>query len=340
MKRVAVVILNWNGESFLKEFLRPLTEYTPEWAEIVVADNGSTDNSVTFIREHFPQVRVIINEKNYGFAKGYNVALQQIEAEYYCLLNSDIEVSDHWLEPVVDFLDRNPETAVCQPKLLSYPDKSMFEYAGAAGGYIDKYGYPFCRGRIFNHIEKDTGQYNETKEIFWATGACMFVRAELYHQLGGLDDDFFAHMEEIDFCWRAKNAGYKVMYCADSTVYHVGGGTLPKKSSRKTFLNFRNNIILLYKNLPKRRLPWVFFVRFILDNLAAIRFLFDSGFNDFAAVYKAHFSFYASLKKNIRKRSRIKHKHVSQIYNKSIVLDYYVKRKETFTDLKSNAFSR
>jgi len=340
MTRVAVVILNWNGKTFLKDFLGLLVGRTPWWAEIVVADNASTDDSVAFVRKNFPQVRVIINEKNYGFAKGYNVALRQIDAEYYCLLNSDVEVSPNWLEPIIDFLDNRDDVAVCQPKLLSFYDKNTFEYAGASGGFIDKYGYPFCRGRIFNTLEKDAGQYDDAVDIFWATGACMFVRATIYHELGGLDDDFFAHMEEIDFCWRVKNAGFKVMYCPDSVVYHVGGGTLPQKSSRKTFLNFRNNIILLYKNLPKRRVLWVFFVRFILDNIAAVRFLFDSGIGDFTAVYKAHFSFYASLGKNIRKRSWIKHKHVAQIYNRSIIIDYYLRKKSRFSDLQKNKFSK
>ncbi len=340
MKKVAVVILNWNGEKFLQDFLSPLIKYTPDWAEIVVADNASTDNSVAFVREHFPQVRIILNDQNYGFAQGYNIALRQIDTQYYCLLNSDIEVSPNWLEPVIDFLDQRPEVAVCQPKLLSFYDRIMFEYAGASGGFIDKYGYPFCRGRLFSTLEKDIGQYDDAVDIFWATGACMFVKSSIYHELGGLDDDFFAHMEEIDFCWRVKNADYKVMCCPDSVVYHVGGGTLPKKSSHKTFLNFRNNIILLYKNLPKRRLPWVFFVRFILDNVAAVRFLFEGGFGDFMAVYRAHFSFYASLKRNIRKRSWIKHRHVGQIYSKSIVIDYYLRKKSYFSDLDPSKFSK
>lgn len=339
MTKIAIVILNWNGETFLKDFLNPLVKHTPSWAEIVVADNASTDNSISFVRENFPQVRIILNEENYGFSKGYNVALQKIDAEYYCLLNSDVEVSPNWLEPIIHFLDTHTEVAVCQPKLLSFHDKDTFEYAGASGGFIDKYGYPFCRGRLFNTLEKDAGQYDTAIDIFWATGACMFVRASIYHELGGLDDDFFAHMEEIDFCWRAKNAGFKVMCYPNSVVYHVGGGTLPKKSSHKTFLNFRNNIILLYKNLPKRRLPLVFFVRFILDNVAALRFLFDSGIGDFAAVYKAHLSFYTSLRKNFRKRSWIKHKHVSQIYNRSIVVDYYLHKKSHFSDLQDTKFS-
>ncbi len=340
MKKVAVVILNWNGKKFLEKFLPPLIAHTPSWAELIVADNASTDDSVNFVKEHFPQIRIIINEDNYGFAKGYNVALRQIEAQYYCLLNSDIEVAENWIEPVINFLDNHPDVAICQPKLLSFSEKDMFEYAGASGGFIDKFGYPFCRGRMFQTMEEDTHQYDDIVEIFWATGACMFVRADLYHKLGGLDDDFFAHMEEIDFCWRAKNAGHKVMCCPESVVYHIGGGSLPKSSPRKTFLNFRNNIILLYKNLPRRKLPWVFFMRFILDNIAAIRFLFDSGFGDFKAVYKAYFSFYGSFRKNFRKRKWIKPQHVSEIYNKSIVFEYYLRGKKYFSDLNKSGFSK
>ena len=340
MKKVAVVILNWNGKGFLEQFLPSLIAHTPSWAEIIVADNASSDDSVSFLKEHFPQVRIILNDDNYGFAKGYNVALRQVEAEYYCLLNSDIEVCPNWVEPIIDYLDTHEDVAVCQPKLLAYHDKSLFEYAGASGGFIDKYGYPFCRGRMFDTLENDEQQYDDITEIFWATGACMFVRANLYHELGGLDDDFFAHMEEIDFCWRAKNAGHKVVCCPNSVVYHIGGGSLPKSSPRKTFLNFRNNIILLYKNLPKRKILWVFFVRFILDNVAAIRFLLGSGLGDFAAVYKAHLSFYASLRKNLRKRKWIKHQHVSLIYNKCIVIDYYLKKKKHFSDLDVSRFSK
>ena len=339
MKKVAVVILNWNGKKFLEEFLPPLIAHTPSWAELVVADNASTDNSIAFVKERFPEIRIIINEENYGFAKGYNVALRQIEAEYYCLLNSDIEVAPNWIEPVIDYLDNHPDVAICQPKLLSFSDKGNFEYAGASGGFLDKYGYPFCRGRMFDTMEEDKHQYDDIVEIFWATGACMFARASLYHELGGLDDDFFAHMEEIDFCWRAKNAGHKVMCCPEAVVYHVGGGSLPKSSPRKTFLNFRNNIILLYKNLPKQRLFWVFFVRFVLDNVAALRFLFGGSFGDFKAVYRAYFSFYGSFRKNARKRKGIKHQHVSEIYNKSIVFDYYLRGKKYFSDLKKSEFS-
>ncbi|MCL2131804.1 MAG: glycosyltransferase family 2 protein [Lentimicrobiaceae bacterium] len=339
MQKIAVVILNWNGKPFLEQFLPSLVSHTPSWAEIVVADNASSDDSVAFMQSHYPQVRLILNDGNFGFAKGYNQALQQVDAEYYCLLNSDIEVASQWIEPVIDYLDTHLQVAVCQPKLLSFAQKSHFEYAGAAGGFIDKYGYPFCQGRLFDCVEKDEGKYDEAKEIFWATGACMFIRSKVYHELGGLDDDFFAHMEEIDLCWRAKNAGYKVMYIPNSTVYHVGGGTLPKNSSHKTYLNFRNNLILLYKNLPKRRILRVFSMRLVLDLVASIRFLFDSGWSDFAAVFKAYFSFYGSLQKNRKKRTRTPHRNVSQTYRKSIVYDYYMRKKKLFSDLNPNDFS-
>ena len=339
MQKIAVVILNWNGKSFLEKFLPALVSHTPSWAEIVVADNASCDDSIAFMRSHYPNLRIILNEQNYGFAKGYNQALQQIDAQYYCLLNSDVEVCPQWLEPIVEYLDSQPEVAVCQPKLLSFADKNYFEYAGAAGGFVDKYGYPFCQGRLFDCVEKDEEKYNQIKEIFWATGACLFIRSEVYHQLGGLDDDFFAHMEEIDLCWRTKNAGHKVMYVPRSVVYHVGGGTLPKNSPRKTYLNFRNNLILLYKNLPKRRILQVFSVRLVLDFVAAVRFLFDSGWGDFAAVFKAYFSFYGSLRRNGKKRNKSARRKVSQIYNKSIVFDYYIRKKKFFSDLNPHNFS-
>jgi len=339
MQKISVVILNWNGRSFLEKFLPALVSHTPSWAEIVVADNASCDDSVEFMQSNYPQLRIILNEENFGFAKGYNKALQQIDSQYYCLLNSDVEVFPQWIEPIVDYLDTHPDAAICQPKLLSFAKKNHFEYAGAAGGFVDKYGYPFCQGRLFDCVEEDKGKYNDVREIFWATGACMFVRSTIYHELGGLDDDFFAHMEEIDLCWRAKNAGYKVMYIPDSVVYHVGGGTLPKNSPKKTYLNFRNNLILLYKNLPKRRIPWVFALRFVLDFVASVRFLFDSGWGDFAAVFKAYYSFYGSLRKNRKKRNDTPHRKVSQTYNKSIVFDYYIRKKKVFSDLNPKDFS-
>jgi GT2 family glycosyltransferase len=257
--KTAVVILNWNGRNFLETFLPSVLEYSARCADVIVADNASTDDSVAFLQEHYPQIRIIEHPKNGGFSKGYNDALKQIDAEYYILLNSDVEVTPNWITPVIEMMDADPSIAACQPKLRSFEDRSQFEYAGAAGGFIDAYGYPFCRGRIFDVLEEDRGQYDDACEVFWATGACLFVRADLYHALGGLDEDFFAHMEEIDFCWRLKNNGHKVMYCPDSTVYHVGGGALPKSSPRKTYLNFRNNLALLVKNLPSKRLGWVRF---------------------------------------------------------------------------------
>ncbi len=338
MSKVAVVILNWNGRSFLEKFLPALLTHTRGKADLIVADNASSDDSVAFMTEHYPEIRIIRNGENGGFSKGYNDALKLVEAEYYVLLNSDIEVTEHWIEPVIRLMDSDPSIAACQPKILSFSDKETFEYAGAAGGYIDRYGYPFCRGRIFMSMEKDEGQYDDVMEIFWATGACMFVRAHLYHEYGGLDNDFFAHMEEIDFCWRMKNAGFRIMYCPQSKVYHVGGGTLPKISWRKTYLNFRNNLILLYKNLPKHRLLPVFFIRLILDSLASFKFLAEGGFQDFAAVSKAYLSFLNSFTRNKIKRKKIPHQPVSQIYKRSIVADHYLGGVKKFSQLNPGKF--
>jgi GT2 family glycosyltransferase len=262
-----------------------------------------------------------------------------VDAEYYVLLNSDIEVTDHWIEPVIELMDSDKTIAACQPKILSYLDPKKYEYAGAAGGFIDKYGYPFCRGRIFENLETDQGQYNDVREIFWATGACMFIRASVYNKVGGLDNDFFAHMEEIDFCWRVKNEGYKVMFCPGSKVYHVGGGTLPKGSSKKTFLNFRNNFILLYKNLPTGKFLSIFFIRLLFDGFAAFKFLFDGGIKDFLAVGKAHFAFYFTFLKHRKKRKNIHQKKVTGIYGKSIVFEYYLRKKILYTQLDPEKFS-
>jgi GT2 family glycosyltransferase len=338
MMKVAVVILNWNGRKFLEKFLPPLLSNSSNDAEIIVADNASTDDSVSFLASVYPQVRVIRLEKNYGFAKGYNLALAQVEAEFYILLNSDIEVTPGWIRPVIELMDKDRSIAACQPKIRSFEEPSKFEYAGAAGGFIDKYGYPFCRGRLFLSIEEDTGQYDDELEIFWATGACMFVRADLYRKFGGLDEDFFAHMEEIDFCWRMKNEGYRIMYCPSSTVYHIGGGTLPKVSWRKTYLNFRNNFILLYKNLPGDLLFEVFAKRLILDGIAAFKFLFTTGVKDFFAVSRAHFSFYRSLNKTRQKRKKLKQAHVKNIYGKNIVFEYYLRGKKKYSDLDPAKF--
>ena len=338
MKKVAVVILNWNGRSFLEKFLSSVIKNSCNDAEIIIADNASSDDSILFLTSNYPDIRIISLKDNYGFSKGYNLALQQVKADYYVLLNSDIEVVENWIPPIIELMESDEKIAVCQPKLLSFHEPEKFEYAGAAGGFIDKWGYPFCRGRLFQTMEVDNGQYDNVAEIFWASGACMFVKSDIYHEFGGLDDDFFAHMEEIDFCWRLKNSGYKIMYYPFSKVYHVGGGTLPKSSARKTYLNFRNNIILLYKNLPSRKIIPVFLIRFFLDNIAAFRFLLDSGFADMLAVFKAHISFYAMLRRNLKKRRKIKHNHVSNIYNKSIIFDYYMRHIKVFSKLKATKF--
>lgn len=340
MTKTAVIILNWNGRKFLEKFLPSVIQYSINDAEIIIADNASTDDSLQFMQENYPEIRIIINSVNGGFSKGYNDALSQIEAEYYVLLNSDIEVTENWINPIINLMDSDKNIAVCQPKLRSFSEREKFEYAGAAGGFIDKYGYPFCRGRLFNTLEVDNGQYDDVCEVFWATGAAMFVRAELYKKYNGLDNDFFAHMEEIDFCWRLKNEGYKIMYCPDSVVFHVGGGTLPKNNSQKTYLNFRNNFYLLYKNLPSDRLLPVFALRLLLDFVAAMKFLSEGGFKDLKAVVHAHLSFYVSIWKNYQKRKNIHHKHVTKMYNNNIVWEYYVRKKMLYSELNQDKFTK
>ena len=338
--KVAVVILNYNGRKFLEEFLpNVIANCDPSTTEIVVADNASEDDSVTLMRERFPEIRLIENGSNGGFATGYNLALRQVEAQYYVLLNSDIEVTPHWIEPVIELMDAHPEIAACQPKILSYYNKGQFEYAGASGGFIDQYGYPFCRGRVFQNLEDDKGQYDDPCEVFWATGACMFVRADLYHQVGGLDDSFFAHMEEIDLCWRLKNMGYKVYCCPQSKVYHIGGGTLPKNSPRKTYLNFRNNLSLLVKNLPKNRVRRTILYRILLDWVAAFKFLFEGCPKDFRMVFKAHWDFYKRIPALCAQRSQSNHQLVSCVYKRNIVFDSILRGKTKFTDLKASDFT-
>lgn len=340
MLKVVVVILNWNGRKFLEDFLPSVIKYSSKDAELIIADNQSSDDSVSFLQENYPQLRVVQNNDNGGYAKGYNDALKHIDAEYYILLNSDIEVSENWINPIINYMDGNLSIAACQPKILSYHEKENFEYAGAGGGFIDKYGYPFCRGRIFQEIEKDNRQYDDIKEVFWASGACMFVRAETFHELGGFDDDFFAHMEEIDFCWRAKNNGYKIYYHPKSVVYHVGGGTLPKSSPKKTYLNFRNNFFLLYKNVESKRLFFVFFWRLILDGIAGFKFLLDGSLKDALAVIKAHFHFYGSIPSLAKKRRHLTQTEVGQVYQRNIVYEHFIKKLKNFTDLDSKRFSK
>ena len=333
MKKIAVVILNWNGKNFLDDLLPTLVQHTPPEVDIVVGDNASSDNSVEFLKQNYPQIQKIQNDKNYGFAEGYNRVLNKVKADYFVLLNSDVEVTPNWIEPVIDMMEADDDIAICQPKLLSFYNRDTFEYAGGAGGYIDKYGYPFCRGRLFTTLEKDNGQYDDACEIFWATGAAMFVKAKVWKQLGGLDGDFFAHMEEIDFCWRAKNGGYKVYYCPQSVVYHIGGGTLPPSSPFKTFLNFRNNFSLLFKNLQKRQLTYVFPIRILMDWVAALKFLSENKPKEFTAVMKAHWDFYRQIPALKHKRRNITQRKVSNIYNGNIVLEYYLRGKKIFSKL-------
>lgn len=335
--KVAVVILNWNGKKFLEKFLPSVFSNNSSYAEIIVADNASSDDSISFLKTNYPQLKIIQNADNGGFAKGYNDALKQVDAEYYVLLNSDVEVTPNWIDSVIKLMDTDKSIVACQPKIKAFDNKSFFEYAGAAGGYIDKYGYPFCRGRILDTLEEDKGQYNDVREIFWATGACLFVRAELYHKVSGFDEDFFAHMEEIDLCWRLKNLGYQIMYCPDSTVYHVGGGTLNKTSPKKTYLNFRNNLILLCKNHP----PQYFFLKLMwrmnLDGVAGVKFLLAGQFSHFVAVLKAHKSFYFTLSQTLKKRkvlkAQIKKYTTSAVYLHSIIADYYIRGKKTFKEI-------
>jgi GT2 family glycosyltransferase len=338
MPKVAVVILNYNGRKMLEQFLPSVIEYTELSYEIVVADNGSTDDSCNFIKENYPQITLLKSPVNEGFSKGYNTALAQINASYYVLLNSDVEVSSNWIEPIINLMEQNPGIGACQPKIRAYHQKSAFEYAGAAGGFIDQYGYPFCRGRLFDTIENDHHQYDDNLEIFWATGACMFVKANLYHKLGGLDNDFFAHMEEIDLCWRIKNAGYKIYYCSESTVYHVGGGTLHKSNPRKTFLNFRNGLVLLYKNVENGKVFSTLFIRMLLDGIAAAKFLFSGNVKDFYAVFRAHIDFYKNIGLWKTKRRAISEHIVSYtkhgILQKSLVWHYFIKREKKFSQIK------
>ncbi len=334
--KVAVVILNWNGQKHLEMFLPSVVAHSAiEGVGIYVADNGSTDNSVEFLKLEYPQINLIILDKNYGYTGGYNRALAQIDAEYFVLLNSDVEVTPNWIEPIIQFMDKDKKVAACQPKILSYSNREYFEYAGAAGGFIDKYGYPFCRGRILNSFEKDEGQYNDTAEIFWATGACLFVRADLFKLTGGLDDNFFAHMEEIDLCWRLKNMGYKIYYLSSSTVYHLGGGSLSNNSPKKLYLNYRNNLFLLHKNLPIKRKFIIIFARLILDGFSALVYLISFKFAFFTAVFNAHVGFYSYLINNKgSKNDMINNINHSEIYKHSIIKAFFIQRIRKFTQLR------
>ena len=300
---VAIAILNWNGKNWLEKFLPSVISHS-ENTDIYIIDNASTDDSVAFLKLNFPQVKIIQNTENHGFAGGYNEGLKKIKADIYCLLNSDVEVTENWLNPVVDLFQKDLNISAVQPKILDFNRKNFFEFAGAAGGFIDNLGYPYCRGRVFENIEEDKGQYDDETEIFWASGCCLFIRSADFWKQNGFDERFFAHQEEIDLCWRLKNSGKKIFYTGKSTVYHVGGGTLNKQSAQKTFLNMRNNLTMLVKNLPVSKVFWIIFFRLILDGAAAFYFAFKNGFPHLWAVLHAHFSFYAQLPKTLQLRSK------------------------------------
>lgn len=339
MDKTAVVILNWNGVEMLTRFLPQVIDYSRDDAVVYVADNASTDNSLEVLRKHFSEVHLVVLDKNWGFAEGYNRALEQIEAEYYVLLNSDVEVSHHWLTPMIEFMDNHPDVAACQPKLLSEKSRDSFEYAGASGGFIDCYGYPFCRGRMFDTVETDNGQYDYATEILWATGACMVVRASDFKEAGGFDARFFAHSEEIDLCWRMSLMGKKIYCIPDSFVYHIGGATLPKNNPMKTYLNFRNNLTMLYKNLPDSELRHVMRVRAFLDYVAAFQALASGRTGDFKAIINGRKAFkkwlpeYRTVREEIQ--SMRKTDDIKGIYRHSILWQYYAKGHKKYSELDS-----
>ena len=334
--KVSIVILNWNGSGFMKRFLPSVIRYSRyDWAEIVVADNGSTDDSREVIEKEFPAVRYLQLERNYGFAEGYNRALQHNDADYFLLLNSDVEVTENWLETLVRVMESSSEIGACQPKILQLDHPEKFEYAGASGGFIDRFGYPFCRGRIMNVQETDIGQYDAPISVFWASGAAVLIRASVWKELEGFDSDFYAHMEEIDLCWRMKNLGYKVAVCPQSKVYHLGGGSLSYGNPQKIYLNFRNNLFLLFKNLPKGKLLPILLTRMILDGIAATQFIVTGQFKAFQKVVLAHFDFHKSISSLIVKRKKLLPKALKishfEIYKGSIVWDFFIRKKRKFS---------
>lgn len=339
MSQLAIVILNWNGRPYLEQFLPSVIAHSAPH-RIILADNASSDDSVIFVKQHFPSVEIIQNTSNGGFAQGYNEALRQVESEYYLLLNSDIEVTPNWIDPLLDAMNSDSNLAGCQPKVRSFHNKALFEHAGAAGGFIDRSYFPFCRGRIFDQVEEDHGQYDFDTEIFWATGACMLIRAEVYHQLEGFDARFFAHMEEIDLCWRAQRLGYHFKAISSSTVYHVGGGTLSYLSPRKTFLNFRNSLLMIHKNHP-RMVGAFLFRRMTLDGIAGIRFLINGQWKHLWAVFQAHMSFYRMLPSSWKERKKWKHlgNNMQGGHMKgSILFARYIQGVQKFSDLNKRLF--
>ena len=333
--KVAVVILNWNGKNFLQQFLPSVIKNSNEHTEIIVADNASTDDSISFLKEFYPAVKIILLEKNYGFAKGYNEALKKVDSDYFVLLNSDAEVSEGWIEPMVKLLESDSSIAACQPKVLSYQEKNVFDYAGAAGGWLDKFGYPFAKGRVFDYCEEDKGQYDQQEPIFWASGAAMFIRAAAFHEVNGFDEYFFAHQEEIDLCWRLQLAGYQVYSCPASKIYHVGGGTLPKGNSRKTYLNFRNNLVMISKNMPLMQKIWKIPFRIILNAISACKGLLSGDAGYFFAIARAHRGFIKWLLFEPKNKWSSKNKSgkLNGYYTKNLVWQHFVKKKKYFKEI-------
>ena len=331
--KTAIVILNWNGEKLLEQFLPSIVNFSANEAVIYVADNASTDASIAFVKEFFPAVNIVENVLNGGYAKGYNNALQSIEADIYCLINSDVGVTKNWLPPILEVFKKEKNTAIIQPKILDFKNQKKFEYAGAGGGFIDFFGYPYCRGRIFNNLEVDNHQFNDVTDIFWASGACFFIRANVYHQLNGFDEDYFAHQEEIDLCWRTQNISLAVKYVGTSTVYHVGGATLQETNPHKTYLNFRNSLLNIVKNVPKKWFLFLIFFRLLLDGIAGLKFLIELRPIHTFAILKAHLSFYRNFFKFLRKRKKLQKK-VNYNIHTSIVWQYFIMRRKKFKDLK------
>lgn len=329
--KTAIAILNWNGEKLLPQFL-PSVINNSKNATIYVIDNESTDNSIELLTAQFPSVKIIQNKGNYGFAQGYNEGLKEIDAEYFCLLNSDVEVTENWIEPIEKLFDNNLDIAAIQPKILDYKNKEYFEYAGAGGGFIDKFGYPFCRGRVFSTLEKDNGQYNDTTQIFWATGASLFIRKKDFFEQNGFDEEFFAHMEEVDLCWRLNNAGRKIYYCGESTVYHLGGATLDKSNPKKWYLNYRNSLWMMLKNLPANKLFPMLFTRLSMDGIAAVAFLPKQGLPHVWAVFISHMHFYFGFIKMYKKRQQHQIKNYSD--KELLPFQYFVQKRQYFKDLK------
>jgi GT2 family glycosyltransferase len=333
MAKVSIAILNFNGENYLRQFL-PSVVANSDGHEVIVIDNASLDNSRDLLKNEFPSVRTICLEQNLGFSGGYNEGFKQIDSEFVVLLNSDIEVTANWLDPIIAFMENDSAIAACQPKILDYNKKSHFEYAGASGGFIDILGYPFCRGRLFQNLEEDKGQYDNSQDVFWASGACLIVRKAVYEKVGGLEEGFFAHMEEIDLCWRFWNNGYRVAVCPEGSVYHVGGGTLANGHPKKTYLNFRNGLFLILKNEPINNLLWKIPIRFILDWIAAVQFSIVSGPSHGLAIIKSHIHFLIGAKDMYSKRKMMQSgRHIPTKYKGLIIWDYYFKKKKKHSDL-------